>query len=93
MITAIECIEKTHMVISADDTGIIKIWDIRTFKCIQSLNFGLKTKIDKLISMHNRGKLCFIGARINVISFDNKESSKTYDNTKKSELYPVKVLI
>ena len=34
MITAIDCIENTPMVISSDDSGVIKIWDIRTMKCV-----------------------------------------------------------
>ena len=34
MVTAIETIENTPMVISADDTGTIKVWDIRELRCI-----------------------------------------------------------
>ena len=29
MVTAIQCIERTPMLISADDNGVLKIWDIR----------------------------------------------------------------
>ena len=33
MVTALEVIEKTPLVLTADDGGTIKIWDIRTLKC------------------------------------------------------------
>jgi len=33
MITAMTCIEESPMVISADDCGVIKVWDIRDLKC------------------------------------------------------------
>lgn len=39
------------MVVSADDNGIIKIWDIRTFKCIQTVQVGSKTVISKLLDI------------------------------------------
>ncbi len=74
MITAIDCVEKTHMIISSDDNGVIKIWDVRTLKCIQSVNFGLKTKIYKLINIFEMGKLCFVGARVNIAYFDAKNN-------------------
>jgi len=34
MISAMTCIEHSPMVVSADDCAIIKIWDIRDFKCL-----------------------------------------------------------
>ena len=34
MINALACVEKTPMVVSADDCGNIKVWDIRSLKCI-----------------------------------------------------------
>lgn len=34
MITAVELIDKSPMVISADDNGTIKVWDIRSLKCL-----------------------------------------------------------
>ncbi|EGR31881.1 hypothetical protein IMG5_100300 [Ichthyophthirius multifiliis] len=43
MVTSIDCVEKTPMIISGDDQGNIKIWDIRTLKCIQSIECGQRT--------------------------------------------------
>lgn len=34
MVTSVAKIEKTPMIVSIDDTGIIKIWDIRDLNCI-----------------------------------------------------------
>lgn len=34
MVTAIEVIESTPVILTADDQGIIKLWDIRNCKCI-----------------------------------------------------------
>ena len=34
MVTAVIVVEKTPMIVSADDCGNIKVWDIRTLKCI-----------------------------------------------------------
>lgn len=34
MVTALTCIEDSPMVVSSDDCGIIKVWDIRDLKCI-----------------------------------------------------------
>ncbi len=34
MVTAVEVIEKTPMAITADDSGALKIWDIRSLICI-----------------------------------------------------------
>jgi len=34
MVTAIELVDKTPMVISADDYGTVKLWDVRCMKCL-----------------------------------------------------------
>jgi hypothetical protein len=34
MVTAVEIIEKTPMMITADDSGYLKTWDIRTLACL-----------------------------------------------------------
>ena len=38
LVTAVECSEKTPMVITYDDKFNIKVWDIRTCKCTQTMN-------------------------------------------------------
>ena len=90
MVTAIQVIEKTPMIVSADDTGIIKIWDIRTFKCFQTCDVGSKSVISKLLDIEGLGKICFISSRINFLEFD--ESFQKEDKKQiKEELYPLKV--
>ena len=90
MVTAIQCIEKTPMIMSADDTGIIKLWDIRTFKCIQTCDVGSKSLISRLLDIEGRGRICFISSRINFLEFDEsfqKEEKKEINE----ETYPLKV--
>ena len=89
MVTAICCIEKTPLILSADDNGVIKIWDVRTFKCVQTVDVGSKTVITKLLDVSIFSKICFIGSRVNFLKFDEK-----LENTKKTgkhEIYPIKV--
>lgn len=33
IVTAIDCLENTPMIISADDNGCLKTWDVRTLQC------------------------------------------------------------
>lgn len=60
------------MVISADDKGKVKIWDIRNYKCVQTLDFRDKTNITKLLDMIDLGKVGVLGSRINFVEFDEK---------------------
>ena len=69
-VTAVEVIENTPMVISADDVGSIKVWDIRNQGCLQTLEMGGRTVILKLLDMYDVGKLCFVGSRVNILNFD-----------------------
>ena len=39
------------MVVSADDKGKIKIWNIKNFKCMQTIDFSNKVVITKLLDM------------------------------------------
>ena len=72
MITAIQVIEKSPMVISGDDQGTIKLWDIRSLKCLQTLSFGQKTIISKFIDISDQGMIGFIGSRVHLMNFDDK---------------------
>jgi hypothetical protein len=60
------------MVISADDKGKVKVWDIRNYKCVQTLDFRDKTNITKLLDMIDLGKIGVLGTRINFVEFDEK---------------------
>ena len=44
-------ISKSPMVVSADDKGKIKIWNIKNFKCMQTIDFSNKVVITKLLDM------------------------------------------
>lgn len=90
MVTAIQCIEKTPMIMSADDTGIIKLWDIRTFKCIQTCDVGSKSIITKLLNIEDMGKICFVSSRVNFLEFDESFRKDEKKNSSE-ELYPVRV--
>ncbi|KAL4499692.1 hypothetical protein ABPG72_017232 [Tetrahymena utriculariae] len=90
MITAIDCVEKTPMIISSDDSGTIKIWDIRTLKCIQTVDCGQRTVITKIINLYSKGKLCFLGTRINVIDFDEADLIIKKTNNQ-DDTFPIKV--
>jgi WD40 repeat protein len=41
MVTAIELINGTNYLVSSDELGCIKCWDLRTFKCLQTFRFDL----------------------------------------------------
>lgn len=108
IVTAIVCVEGTPMVISSDDSGCIKTWDVRDFSCFQSIDLNSRTVINNLINLDNIGKVAFVGQRINFLSYDllkTKISSSTINNTGErnscdnnrtsedsSNIYPIKVL-
>lgn len=70
LITAIECVESTPMVISADDSGCIKIWDIRSLKCFQTIDLNQRTSISKLVDVFSLNRIAFIGCRVSYLEFD-----------------------
>jgi hypothetical protein len=86
MVTAIQCIEKTPLVVSADDTGVIKLWDIRNLKCTQTVDLYAKSIITRILDIEGEGRLCFISSRINFIEFDCQQDKRTNE-----EVYPIKV--
>lgn len=90
MVTSFDCVEKTPMIISADDSGIIKIWDIRTMKCIQTVDCAQRTVITKIINAYDQGKLCFLGTRINMIDFDEADDIIRKQSSH-DDLFPIKV--
>lgn len=72
LVTALEVIEGTPIVLSADDAGSIKLWDIRSCKCIQNLVVGEKVVIYRILSLFVEGSICFCGSRLNLMHFDNQ---------------------
>lgn len=67
MITSFILVKKTPMVVSSDDKGKVKIWDLRNYKCIQTLDFRDKTIITRLLDMVQVGKIAVLGSRINFL--------------------------
>lgn len=63
-------IGKSPVLVSGDDGGTLRLWDIRTFSCLQSLNFGKKTQITKLLDLSDQQMICFLGSRVNLLKLD-----------------------
>ena len=40
LVTAIGSVKKTAMVLSIDDSGNFKVWDIRSLRCVQTIDLG-----------------------------------------------------
>ena len=59
------------MVVSADDRGKIKIWNIKNFKCVQTLDFSDKVIITKILDMANQKKIALVGSRIILLNLEN----------------------
>lgn len=72
LVTCFTIVANTPMIVSSDDRGKIKIWDIRNYKCIQTLDFRDKTVVTKLLSLIEVGKIGMLGSRIILIEFDDK---------------------
>ena len=85
MLTAMVCIENSPMVVSADDCGVIKIWDIRGFKCCQTIQLSFKTVITRMLDIGMEAQICFVGSRVSFMNFDMSIQDK------KEELYPISV--
>lgn len=84
MLTALQLLRNSPILASSDDSGTIRLWDIRTFACIQKVNYGKRTQILQLIDLSEQGKMCFLGSRLNMIYF-NATPKKQQDN------YPVRL--
>ena len=69
MLTAIVVIGSTPMLCSSDDQGVIKLWDMRTSACLQTLCIGKKTQILTMIDVSRQNLLCFLGSRVNLLKF------------------------
>lgn len=60
------------MVVSADDRGKVKIWNIKNFKCMQTLDFSDKVSIAKILDMGSEKKIALMGSRIIMLNLENK---------------------
>lgn len=80
IITAMDIIEGTPMVITADDTGCIKTWDVRLCQCFQTIELSNKTIICQLLAMNNLHRVAFIGFRVNFLEFDRYQKHVAQDS-------------
>ena len=90
IVTAIDCLEGSPMVLSADDNGCIKTWDIRSLQCYQTIELSHRTIINKLFPMENIGKISFIGCRVNFLEFDPYEVKQKKSSGGKMSVYPIR---
>lgn len=78
------------MVVSADDKGKIKIWDLRSYKCIQTVDLGDQTLIVRLVDLMDANRLGFTGSRLNLIDFDTK-SERSLKSNNQHNRHPVHI--
>jgi WD40 repeat protein len=68
IITAILPVENSPLVISCDDLGVIKTWDIRKFQCFQTVKLGSKIAVAMFLDMEYG--IGIISKRVSYIKFD-----------------------
>ncbi|EGR34417.1 RNA recognition motif protein, putative [Ichthyophthirius multifiliis] len=85
MVTSFQIIPENPMVVSSDDNGIIKIWDIRSLKCLQTIEIMTKSSITNILYIESKNSLCFLNARLNIMKFDECKTKNT------EEFYPIKI--
>jgi len=89
MVTAVEAVDKTPMVISADDGGNIKVWDIRNLNCLQTVELGSRIMINRIISIYEDDRICIVGSRISFLMFDEPIES-TAKAKMEEKVWPIK---
>jgi len=89
MLYAVEAIQKTPMVVSCDDLGHFKVWDIRNLSCVQTIKLDAKLTISRILNLYEYGKLAFIGKRLNMIEFE-KELTLSSKVKAKESAWPIK---
>lgn len=55
------------MVVSADDKGKVKVWNIKNYKCMQTIDFTDKVAITKLLDLSSENKIAALGSRITLL--------------------------
>lgn len=69
-ITCFTLVRRTPMVVSADDKGKVKIWNIRNLKCMQTVDFTDKVVITRLLDLSSEGKIAALGSRITLLHLE-----------------------
>ena len=89
-VVALEVIEGTPMVISADGTPVIRTWDIRKFQCLQSIPFPNRMALNKLVTLQSVNKLAIIGTRLTVIDYLPVYDTK---NERQAMNFPISAIV
>lgn len=85
-ITALQIMEPQHILLSADEIGYIKSWDVLTLMCIQSFYFESRVSLSKALTISDT-KFIVVGNRFYFFEFEAKEA-KTPALPKKTILKP-----
>lgn len=64
LIVTFIAIDDTPMVVSCDDRQKLKVWDLRSYKCLQTVDFFGRAAIRGLVSLLDDGKIALLGNRI-----------------------------
>ena len=65
-------VKGTPMVVSADDRGKVKVWNVRNFKCMQTIDFTDKVTITRVLDLGLENRIALVGSRIIMLTFENK---------------------
>lgn len=76
IIEGIEIINETAMVITADDKGTAKLWDIRKLTCVQTVKLENKSNINSVVHLGNQNRVLFVGDRLNSVEFESDLAKK-----------------
>lgn len=80
MITGFQLIRNSPMIVTCDDSGVMKVWDIRSLQCLQTISIGARTVMHTLIDMSDVGKLALVGIRLYVIKFETIQKDKVAED-------------
>lgn len=81
MLSSITMMGTTPVLCSSDVLGTIRLWNIKTFQCVQNVSLGRKTIISKIIDLSEKGFICFLNNRVNLIKLDGKSPKKNVDES------------
>ena len=70
-ITAISMIKDTPLLISSDEIGFMKTWDIRSMNCIQTIHYECKSSIHAFINI-NENHFAGVEYRLHWFEFEDK---------------------
>ena len=78
-ITAMEMITELELLLTCDGSGVIKSWDVRTFKCIQSLKLPNKINIGQIQYLAGENMFFCVTNRIQFFHFGSKDDRSSQD--------------